>query len=210
MVDGVQSPRLCSSLSLIFVVGSKFKITIEQLMYRHQHKSPGLWSRNFKSQCFKIVKVFKVIRLKCSQFESFPQDISSLRSQDEKDSKLAPGPIYRPTGPISLYLQPTEPWAWWRDAAQCRCVRLTRPTGGLTSATGSLTRTATPAPPAVTPTTVTPPLGASITSTTSTPSTPPTTRPSCSSCIFYSINTPTARAGANTVFYWTSDMVGGG
>ena len=80
-----------SSLSSIFAVCRNFKITIEQLMYRHQHKIPGLWSRNFKSQCFKIVKVFKAIRLKCSQFETSPGDISSLRSQDEKDSKLSWG-----------------------------------------------------------------------------------------------------------------------
>ena len=169
-------------------------------MYRHQHKSLGLWSRNFKSQCFKIVKVFKVIRLKCSQFESFPQDISSLRSQDEKDSKLCWGALPQS---MFVYLQPTGRWAWWRDAALCLSVPRTPPTGGLTSATGSLTRTATPAPPAVTQTTVTRPPAASTTSTSSTTS---TTLPSYSSFILYWINTPTAWAGANTDFYCTSRL----
>ena len=114
-----------SSLSSIFAVCKNFKITIEQLMYRHQHKSLGLWSRNFKSQYLKIVKVSKVIRLECSlvwvraELNTFlHQELPSLSNPViAAYGKLT---VVKRCGSVSLCAESVSTSYWWSDECDRR------------------------------------------------------------------------------------------
>ena len=86
-------------------------------MYRHQHNSLGLSSQNFKSQYFKIVKVFKVITLKCSL-------TSLLEYLDRESSSIVLLPAYGRLTVVKKCGSVSEcsgsPSYWWRDECDKR------------------------------------------------------------------------------------------